>query len=361
MRGKSCYKSEGLIMETKLIKVDPQSFCPEELSEAARILASGGLCAFPTETVYGLGANALDGEAAKMIYAAKGRPSDNPLIIHVSSYEQIEEYTRDISGYAKKLIKAFMPGPFTIILNKADCIPDTVTAGLDSVAVRFPVHPVACELIRLAGVPVAAPSANLSGKPSPTKAEHVIDDMTGRIDCIIDGGACDVGVESTIVDATGDHPVLLRPGGITVEMLREVCPETEIDAHVLRSVAPDEQPKCPGMKYKHYAPNADVTVVEGDKESVQAKIKELINENKDKVIGVLTMYESAYDDAVLISTSSMNSGYAHDLFSHLREFDKLGCELVFAEFCETDGVGLAVKNRLYKSAGGAVLHVGSEK
>ncbi len=344
-------------METKIIKIDPNNINSEELKDAAGIIKNGGLAAMPTETVYGLGGNALDKNAAKKIYAAKGRPSDNPLIIHVCSREQIFEYTKDIQEYAKKLINAFMPGPMTIILNRADCIPDEVTAGLKSVAVRYPIHPVAQELIRLAEVPIAAPSANLSGKPSPTKAEHVIDDMMGRIDCIIDGGSCEVGVESTIVDATGVHPVLLRPGGITLEMLREVCPDTEVDEHVLTSVAPGEQPKCPGMKYKHYAPNADVTVVEGEMENVRAKIKELINENKGKVIGVLTMYESAYDDAVLISTSSTNKGYARDLFSDLREFDKLGCDVVFAEFCENDGVGLAVKNRLYKSAGGQVIHV----
>lgn len=343
-------------MMTKLIRVNPENINTEALSEAAEIIKSGGLAAMPTETVYGLGGNALDAEAAGKIYAAKGRPSDNPLIIHVCSYEQLFEYTRDVPEYAEKLIKAFMPGPFTIILKKADIIPDTVTAGLDSVAVRFPAHPVAQGLIRLSGVPIAAPSANISGKPSPTKAEHVIDDMMGKIDCIIDGGSCDVGVESTIVDATGERPEILRPGGVTLEMLREICADTGVDKNVLSSAAPGEKPKCPGTKYKHYAPNADVTVVEGSCDSVRAKIKELIAENKGKVIGVLTMYESAYDDAVIISTSGTNKGYARDLFSALREFDKLGCDVVFAEFCENDGVGLAVKNRLYKSAGGNVLH-----
>ncbi|MDO5396480.1 MAG: L-threonylcarbamoyladenylate synthase [bacterium] len=341
---------------TKLIRINPENINPEDLKEAAEIIKSGGLAAMPTETVYGLGGNALDAEAAGKIYAAKGRPSDNPLIIHVCSYEQIFEYTRDVPEYAKKLIKAFMPGPFTIILKKADIIPDTVTAGLDSVAVRFPSHPVAQELIRLSGVPIAAPSANLSGKPSPTTAEHVIDDMMDKIDCIIDGGSCEVGVESTIVDATGESPEILRPGGVTLEMLREVCSDTEVDRNVLSLTTPNEKPKCPGTKYKHYAPDAEVTVVEGSRDSVRTKIKELIAANRGKIIGVLTMYESAYDDAVIISTSSTNKGYARDLFGALREFDKLGCELVFAEFCENDGVGLAVKNRLYKSAGGRVLH-----
>ena len=343
-------------METKVIKINPEKINVEELEEAADIIRSGGLVSFPTETVYGLGANALNADAAKKIYAAKGRPSDNPLIIHVCSEEQVFEYTKDAPEYAKKLIKAFMPGPFTIILKKADIIPDTVTAGLDSVAVRFPSHPAARELIRLSGVPIAAPSANLSGKPSPTAAQHVIGDMSGRIDCIIDGGGCEVGVESTIVDATGEAPVILRPGGITLDMLQEVCGDTSIDKNLLESVAPGEKPKCPGTKYQHYSPDADVTVVEGEMENVRARIRELIAENKDKVIGVLTMYESAYDDAVLISTSRANRGYAKDLFAALREFDKLGCDVVFAEFCENDGVGLAVKNRLYKSAGGKVIH-----
>ena len=343
-------------MVTKVIRVDPGNIDSKALYEAAEIIRSGGLAAMPTETVYGLGGSALDSNAAAKIYAAKGRPSDNPLIIHVCSYEQIFEYTREVSEYAKKLIKEFMPGPFTIILKKADIIPDTVTAGLDSVAVRFPAHPVARELIKLSGVPIAAPSANLSGKPSPTKAEHVIDDMMGKIECIIDGGSCEVGVESTIVDATGDHPEILRPGGVTLEMLQAVCEDTGVDKNVLNFAAPGEKPKCPGTKYKHYAPNAEVTVVEGSRDGVRAKIKELIAENKGKVIGVLTMYESAYDDAVIISTSGANTGYAKDLFSALREFDKLGCDVVFAEFCENDGVGLAVKNRLYKSAGGRVLH-----
>lgn len=327
------------------------------IETAAGILTKGGLVAFPTETVYGLGASAFDAEAAAKIYAAKGRPSDNPLIVHISDKEQLRELSKEIPGYAKRLIDAFMPGPFTIILKKADCIPDAVTAGKDSVGLRFPNHPIARELIKAAGVPIAAPSANLSGKPSPTKAEHVIDDMSGRIECIIDGGSCDVGVESTIVDATGDTPVILRPGGVTLDMLRKICYDTEMDEHILESVAEDEAPKCPGSKYIHYSPDAEVVVIEGEKDAVQAKIRELIAENKGRVVGALTMYGSAYDDAVIISTAEGSKGYAHDLFADLREFDKLGVEIVFAEFCERDGMDFAIKNRLYKSAGGNVIHV----
>lgn len=341
-------------METEIIKAEDGL---NGIKKAGKIIANGGIVAFPTETVYGLGGNAFDKDAAKRIYAAKGRPSDNPLIVHICDKEQIKELCCDINKYAKKLIDAFMPGPFTIILNKASCIPDTVTAGMDTVAIRFPSHPVAAKLIECAGVPVAAPSANLSGKPSPTRAEHVVHDLCGRVDCIIDGGSCDVGVESTIVDASGDVPVLLRPGGITLDMLREVCSDTVVDKHIMESVAPDEQPKCPGMKYKHYAPDAEVVVVEGGKDAVRSKIRELIEENSGKVIGVLTMYESAYDDAVIINAGNGNRDYARELFAGLREFDRLGTDIIFAEFCENDGVGLAVKNRLYKSAGGNVIHV----
>lgn len=343
-------------MDTEIFALDAENIDKALINKAGNIIKNGGLAAFPTETVYGLGASALDGGAVKKIYAAKGRPSDNPLIIHVCSKEQIFEYTRDVSDTAKKLIDAFMPGPFTVILKKKSVIPDEVTAKMDTVAVRFPENKIACALINAAGVPIAAPSANLSGKPSPTEAKHVIHDMRGRIECIIDGGSCDVGVESTIVDASGEIPVLLRPGGVTYDMLKSVVPETVIDAHVLKSVAADEQPKCPGMKYRHYAPDADVTVVEGEKDAVQKKIRELLYENRNTVTGVLTMYESAYDDAVIISAGKTNREYAKNLFAALRKFDDLGVKVVFAEFCDRDGYGLAVKNRLYKSAGNKVIH-----
>lgn len=344
-------------MLTEILEINPNNIDAENVKKAGEILANGGLVAFPTETVYGLGASAFDENAARKIYAAKGRPSDNPLIVHISDKEQIKDLAREIPPYAQKLIDKFMPGPFTIILKKNDCIPDTVTPGKDSVGIRFPKHPTACAIIAAAGVPVAAPSANTSGKPSPTKAEHVIDDMNGKIDCIVDGGSCDVGVESTIVDATGEVPVILRPGGVTLEMLKAICEDTVVDEHILESVADDEAPKCPGSKYIHYSPDAEVIVVEGEKTAVQTKIRELIAMNKGKVVGALTMYGSAYDDAVIIATAEGSNGYAHDLFADLREFDKLGVEVVFAEFCERDGMDFAIKNRLYKSAGGNVIHV----
>lgn len=339
-------------METKLF-----STSSEDINNAGKILKNGGLIAFPTETVYGLGASAYDADAAEKIYAAKGRPSDNPLIVHICEKEQIYEIAEDITEDAKIVIDTFMPGPITIILKKKNIIPKTVTAGLDTVAIRFPSHNVARALIKAAGVPIAAPSANLSGKPSPTKAIHVVNDMTGRIDGIIDGGDCNVGVESTIVDFTGDKPVILRPGGITYEDLKNAGIDAEIDKNILKSLSANEVPKCPGMKYKHYAPNADVTVVEGEKTVVKNKIKELLEENRNKITGVLSMNDADYDTAVILNAGKDNKEYAKNLFSSLREFDELGVEVVFAEFCEDDGYGLAVKNRLYKAAGQKVIHV----
>lgn len=339
-------------METKILTTDENS-----IKTAGKIIADGGLVAFPTETVYGLGANAYMPDSVKKIYEAKGRPDDNPLIVHISDLDGIDKLARDINDNAKALIHAFMPGPFTIILKKSDAVPYDVTAGRETVGIRFPENETAQRFIKSAGVPVAAPSANLSGKPSPTKAEHVIDDMTGRIDAVIDGGACTVGVESTIVDASGEIPVLLRPGGISYEEICDVVPETRIDSHILESLQDGEKPLCPGMKYKHYSPEADVTVVEGDMKAVKKKITELLEENEDKICGVLTMSNNGYDSAVILCGGETNREFAKNLFSHLREFDRLGVEMVFAEFESRDGYGLAIKNRLYKSAGHKVIYV----
>ncbi len=343
-------------METKILSTDEK-----DINEAGKIIRNGGLVAFPTETVYGLGASALDAFAAKKIYAAKGRPSDNPLIVHICDKNQIEKIAAEIPTSAKMVIDKFMPGPVTVILKKKPCIPDDVTAGLDTAAIRFPSHETAQRLIRAAGVPIAAPSANLSGKPSPTKAKHVINDMTGRIDAVIDGGSCAVGVESTIIDFTGEKPVILRPGGVTYEDLKNAGIETEIDKNILRSIAADEVPKCPGMKYKHYAPNAEVTVVEGEITAVRRKIKELLKGVNGKIAGVMTMDGADYDNAVILSVGGGNKEYAQNLFAALREFDELGAEVVFAEFCDDGGYGLAVKNRLYKAAAQRVIHVGGNE
>lgn len=339
-------------METKILKTDDNS-----IAVAGEILRNGGLVSFPTETVYGLGANALNPESVRKIYEAKGRPSDNPLIVHISETSELDALVSDVNDTARALIDAFMPGPFTIILRKSEIVPDAVTAGMDTVAIRCPDAVTARRLIKAAGVPIAAPSANLSGKPSPTTAQHVIDDMCGRIDAIVHGEDCRVGVESTIVDASGTVPILLRPGGVTLDELQSVVGKVEVEGHILTSVKADEQPLCPGMKYKHYSPDADVTVVEGEMKSVKRKIDELLEVNADKVCGVLTMSENAYDSAVILSGGTDNREYAKRLFSNLREFDRLGVEVVFAEFESRDGYGLAIKNRLYKAAAQKVIYV----
>ncbi len=349
-------------IQTEIYHLTGSESDAEKISRAARIIAGGGIAAFPTETVYGLGANAFDPKAVEKIFAAKGRPSDNPLIVHIASADMLPELTSELSETAKRLIRAFMPGPFTAVLKKSDRVPYAVTAGLDTVAVRFPSHPAAQALIKAAGVPIAAPSANLSGKPSPTTAKHVIDDLSGRADAILAGGDCDIGVESTVADLTGDVPVILRPGGVTLDMMREIVPETKVDPHVLKSVADGETPRSPGMKYKHYAPNADVTVVEGRQKEVFRKINELLSktkaENPALKTGVLRMYpENEYDVNCILDGGSGGKEYAKNLFRLLRTFDEFGIDVVFAEFADTDGYGLAVKNRLYKSAGNKVIRV----
>lgn len=339
-------------MDTKILGTTDS-----ELKEAGKILAHGGLCAFPTETVYGLGADAKNPDAVARIYKAKGRPSDNPLIVHIADKSEIEKLTSGINENARALIDAFMPGPFTIILPKANDIPDIVTAGLPTVAIRFPENETARRLIKAAGTGIAAPSANISGKPSPTRAKHVIDDMSGKVDAIVNGGDCDFGVESTIVDASGEVPVLLRPGGITYDEIKKITPDAVIDSHILKSVGESDIPLCPGMKYKHYAPNAQVIVVEGDMRAVKSKIDELLLSNSNKTCGVLTMSDNAYDSAIILCGGTTNRSYAKNLFAALREFDKLGVDIIFAEFEPRDGYALAVKNRLYKSAAQNIIYV----
>lgn len=342
-------------MQTIIEKVNPESIDFGIMKKMGQIIKAGGLVSFPTETVYGLGANAFDKKAALDVFKAKGRPADNPLIVHVNSVEEAETVVCNMPEAAKKLYKKFSPGPLTVIMQKACEIPYEVTAGLETVAVRIPSHPIARELIKQSGVPIAAPSSNLSGKPSPTIAEYVIKDMNGRIDAIIDGGGCEVGLESTIVDVSGERPVLLRPGGITFNELAAVLPDLIIDEHILKSVAADERPKCPGMKYKHYAPDAEVYVVEGKKECVEEKIKLLLEENKSVKTGVLSVGKTDCNADVVLDAGGDNIEYANRLFTALREFDRQNVKIVFAEFCTEDDHALAVKNRLYKSAGGRVI------
>ena len=343
-------------METKILR----EINDESLSIAGKIIRDGGLVAFPTETVYGLGADAYNDQAVKNIYVAKGRPSDNPLIVHIADVEDVIKVAREIPENAKKLLEAYAPGPFTIILKKQPTISNTVTAGLDTVGIRIPSDEVARAFLKVAKVPVAAPSANLSGRPSPTNAQHVIDDMNGRVDAIICGNESSVGVESTIIDLTEQVPTILRPGGITLDDVISVCGCGRLDKHVLSSVSADEQPKCPGMKYKHYAPDAEVTVVEGGRDKVVEKIKELLLKcSKDgKKTGVLAQEDFGFCTDLFISTGKDNVSFSGVLFKALREFDKQGIDEVFVQFSIQDSVGIAVKNRLYKSAGNNVIYVG---
>lgn len=347
---------ENSVMDTIILR----EITDESLSKMGEVIRDGGLVAFPTETVYGLGANAYDDVAVKNIYVAKGRPSDNPLIVHIADISDIDKVAREVPENAKKLIEAFAPGPFTMILKKQPNISDTVTAGLDTVGVRIPSDKIARAFLKAANVPVAAPSANLSGKPSPTSAEHVIDDMNGRIDAIICGNESEVGVESTIIDLTGDVPTILRPGGITLEDVISVCGAAKLDEHILTSVKESEQPKCPGMKYKHYSPDADVTVVEGEASLTFDKIKSLVNDAKEngKNVGVLAKEDSGFSADFFISTGEDNITFSNVLFSALRRFDKEGMDIVFVQFSNDDSKGLAVKNRLYKAAGNKVIYVG---
>jgi len=335
----------------------------EYLQEAAEIIKSGGLVAFPTETVYGLGANALDEKAAAKIYEAKGRPSDNPLIAHIASFEEIEPLVSRIPENGRRLAEAFWPGPMTLIFPKSEKVPYGTTGGLDTVAVRMPSDPVAAELIRLAGVPVAAPSANTSGRPSPTRAEHVYQDMNGRIELILDGGPVGIGVESTIVDVTEEIPVLLRPGAITMEMLEETVGEVHIDPAILGPMSADVRPKAPGMKYRHYAPKAELTLVEGDTEPVVRTINTLAQEKLEagKKVGIICTDETrdCYPAGMIrsIGERSREETVAHNLYAVLREFDDLGAEYIYSEGFSEDHLGQAIMNRLNKAAGYHILKV----
>jgi len=312
--------------------------------------------AFPTETVYGLGAGIYHEEALKNIYKAKGRPSDNPLIVHIWDKSQIEDIAEDLTKSAKILADTFMPGPITLVMKKKENISSVISAGLNTVAVRMPEHIVARELIRSAGEPVAAPSANLSGKPSPTEAKHVIADLSGRVDAIIESDNCRAGVESTVVDVTREAPVILRPGVITYEDIKNVIPTVSVDKHVLNKVELDETPKSPGMKYTHYSPDAEVIVIEGEPDKVREKILQLLKQNSEIKTGVIS-YFNDYDTENVLKAGNDTEEYAHNLFSLLRQFDELGVKKVFAEFREEGGCGMAVENRLYKSAGYNIIHV----
>ena len=332
-----------------------------DIQTAGKILADGGLVAVPTETVYGLAANALDGEAVAKIFAAKGRPMDNPLIVHIADFGDMERFSlvREIPETAYRLAATFWPGPLTMIMKKGSAIPDAVSAGLDTVAIRFPSHPLAQAVIRAAGVPLAAPSANLSGSPSPTTARHVLHDMDGKIDAVLDGGECQVGLESTVITLVTDIPRVLRPGGVTVEMLTEALGEVEVDDAVVHRLADGVKAASPGMKYKHYAPKANVILLQCS----DADFLDYVNCHAGRGVAVLCCDE---DVPLLHNVKAISLGcrgdygtQAHRLFDSLRRIDGYGDVLtVFSRLPSTDGVGLAVYNRLIRAAGFEVIDLG---
>ncbi|WP_105616702.1 L-threonylcarbamoyladenylate synthase [Vallitalea okinawensis] len=343
-------------MDTIIKEVNKNNIDQAVMNEASAILKEGGTVAFPTETVYGLGANALDKQAIGHIFKAKGRPSDNPLIVHIGDIKQMDEVALEITPIAKKLIDCFWPGPLTVILKKAKKISTHVTAGLDTVGIRMPNHPIALQLLKTSSVPVAAPSANTSGKPSPTIASHVIEDLKGRVDMIIDGGNANIGVESTVIDATGPQGVILRPGAITLEMCQEVLGENgvTIDPAILENAPKHLTPKSPGMKYTHYSPKAEVYIVNGEKEQIIDKIQRFINQYEGKV-GIMAT-EELLENSKLPYTISLGSQeepekIAATLFKTLRDFDEMGVDVVLAEAIEDTHIGMAIMNRLTKAAG----------
>ena len=351
-------------MITSFEKADSENINKEIMEKAAGILKKGGLVAFPTETVYGLGANGLDAAACKKIYEAKGRPSDNPLILHIGDISQLDIIVKSVPEKAKMIMDKFWPGPVTLVFEKKDIVPDSVSGGLKTVAVRFPSNKLARELINTFGLPVAAPSANTSGKPSPTKAEHVLNDMNGKIDMIIDGGSVGIGLESTIVDMSEDIPVILRPGYITKEMLENVVGEVKVDPAIVGE-APKKNiiAKAPGMKYRHYAPKGQMTIVEGDIDNVVAKINEL---SKEKIadgrnVAVIatdeTKYRYKYGTVKSIGSRKTEGSIAAGLYDILRDMDHIGAQDIYAESFSDDRLGGAIMNRMIKAAGHHVIHV----
>ena len=349
-------------METKVINVQEEQIAEKEdlLRQAGEILKNGGLVAFPTETVYGLGGDGLNRESSKKIYAAKGRPSDNPLIIHIVDMDALPYIVSEVSPEVEKVAEAFWPGPLTMILPKSDTVPDETTGGLKTVAVRMPSHKVARKLIEYAGGYVAAPSANASGKPSPTLAKYVIEDMDGRIDMIIDGGEVGIGLESTIIDMTVNPPQILRPGFITEAMLAEVLGDVDVDKTILSNDS-KLAPKAPGMKYRHYAPKGQLTIVTGESKKVVRNINELSREagKEGKKVGIIGSEEflAQYQADSVKSAGSRDDeqAIAHNLYRILREFDDENVEVIYSESFDNGGMGQAIMNRLLKAAGHNVV------
>lgn len=344
---------------TFISKIDEKNIDKIEIKKQAEILKKGDTVIFPTETVYGLGANALDEKAVSKIYEAKGRPSDNPLIVHIYDKHQVEELAKDISPKAHVVMDKFWPGPITIILNKKDIVPSRTSGGLDTVAIRMPSNPIAKELLKETNLPIAAPSANISGRPSPTKANHVYEEMNNRVDGIILGGDCTFGLESTVLDLTNDIPTILRPGSVTKEDLESVIGQVNIDP-ALENKEDNIKAKAPGMKYKHYSPNADVFIVSGGEKEVAEKINALVLENnKNNIKSVILCIEEHKNlykgDTIILGRDLQEVG--SNLFDSLIMADKKGYDVVYTEAFENKGVGRAIMNRLLKSAGYKVIKV----
>lgn len=353
-------------MKAEVVAMDAEHLNMEAIQKAGKILREGGLVAFPTETVYGLGGNALDPKASMKIYAAKGRPSDNPLIVHIADIKDLAKITTEIPEGARIIAEKYWPGPLTMILPKADSVPKETTGGLDSVAVRFPSDRIAQELIKAAGGFVAAPSANTSGRPSPTMAEHVEEDLGDAIEMIIDGGQVGIGLESTIVDFTEDVPVVLRPGYISLEMLKDTLGDVRMDRGLLITDS-SVHPKAPGMKYRHYAPKADLSIVEGPQDEVIACINRLTHEAVENGLkaGIIATDETKdqYSDGLVLSIGSREEEetIAHHLYEVLRDFDEAQVNVIYSEAFYTPRMGQAIMNRLLKAAGHKIIKTQEEK
>lgn len=349
-------------MDTKWRKISGKHPDTDALREAGRIIKEGGLVAFPTETVYGLGGDALNPDSSKKIYAAKGRPSDNPLIVHIAELADLSRLVAYIPDAGKVLAERFWPGPLTMIFQKSGLVPYETTGGLDTVAVRFPSNPIALAFIREAGGYIAAPSANTSGRPSPTRAKHVYEDLNGKIEMLLDGGDCEIGLESTIVDLTEDIPVILRPGYITEEMLSEVLEQVDVDKTIL-SAASGIATKAPGMKYRHYAPKGELVIVKGDTGRVISYVNGRLAEDRrqHKKAGVIAAEETIGDYADCVKKSvgkrSDEASIARRLYEILREFDEEAVEDIYAEAFDSTGMGQAIMNRMLKAAGHKVIEV----
>lgn len=347
-------------METLVVKINKDKIEEKSIEEAANIIKNGGLVAFPTETVYGLGANGLDEGAVSKIFKAKGRPQDNPLILHVHSMEQIKDLVIEIPQIAITVMEEFWPGPLTILFKRSNRVPDIITAGLDTVALRMPKNDIALSLIRESNCPIAAPSANISGRPSPTSSSHVIQDLMGKVDMIIDGGMTGIGLESTVLDLSGDMPMILRPGGVTLEELRKIIPNLIEDSSIIKS---NIIPKSPGQKYRHYAPKAEMLVFTGEVDNISSRIIEMTEEyiNMGKTVGIMATDETEklYKKGLVISLGSRENKeiIAHNLFNTIRLFDEAGVDIILGEGVDLPDLGLAIMNRMMKAASGKIIKV----